>query len=184
MTDLEKIQDALDFANEKHRMFFRKHSGVPYLIHPLKVLEKLTSWGITYQKYLDLWIASILHDVVEDSDATIEQIRIRFGDNIANLVDALTFKPEFEDKETYLQNFMQALIGALLIKIADRICNVLDYNDTQPGYAFKYLLKAEILIEIWWSRKEEIIEVFGEEIHLRVATEWISLKHGGLKEYR
>ena len=86
--DLERIKDAFALAQEKHAAQKRK-SGEPYIIHPIAVALiaaeelKLDANSV---------ITAFLHDVVEDTDFTIEQVRERFGDDVASLVDIVTKK--------------------------------------------------------------------------------------------
>ena len=83
--DRDKIKEAYEYAKEKHEGQFRK-SGEPYICHPLEVayiISKLHGGPSTIE-------AVLLHDVVEDTDATIEDIKNKFGNDVALLVDSLT----------------------------------------------------------------------------------------------
>src|ERR1035438_5967658 len=80
------ISAALRFAAEAHDGQFRKGTRIPYLIHPLRVAKIL----IDYDCANELAIAGLLHDTVEDTDATIDEIRSIFGDNVARLVEFAT----------------------------------------------------------------------------------------------
>jgi (p)ppGpp synthase/HD superfamily hydrolase len=84
--------EALSFAAERHGRQLRKGSGVPYITHPVLVAETL---AYHYPQSPDLIIAGLLHDVVEDTDTSLELVEEEFGSNVARLVEAVT-KPELE----------------------------------------------------------------------------------------
>ena len=84
--ELDVVQKAFDFANEAHKNV-RRRSGGPYIIHPIEVAKIVVSdIGLGYKSIA----AALLHDVVEDTDYTVDDIRKLFGDKIASLVDGLT----------------------------------------------------------------------------------------------
>lgn len=124
-----RIHKAFEFANDAHAGVKRK-SGEPYIIHPLAVAKivaeeiGLSATGI---------ISAILHDVVEDTDYTVEDIRNLFGDRIALIVDGLTkLNEEFTSQTDSKQatNFRKMLmtlsddVRVILIKLADRLHNM------------------------------------------------------------
>ena len=84
--ELDVVQKAFDFANEAHKNV-RRHSGDPYILHPIEVAKIVVSdIGLGYKSIS----AALLHDVVEDTDYTVDDLRNLFGDKIASLVDGLT----------------------------------------------------------------------------------------------
>ncbi len=105
----------------------RRMNGDPYIVHPLAVAEAVQSWGLDE----DSVAAALLHDVVEDSSITIEDIRKEFGDEIAFLVQGLTKLqniaiPKNQDAEN-LRKFIIAFsedLRVLIIKLADRLHNM------------------------------------------------------------
>ena len=127
--DQEKIKKAFEFANDAHAGFKRK-SGIPYIIHPLavaKIVSAEIGLGVTSI------ISAILHDVVEDTDYTLDDIRHMFGDKIARIVDGLTkLTDEVNLQEGFKQatNFRKMLmtlvddVRVILIKLADRLHNM------------------------------------------------------------
>lgn len=125
--DVERIRAAFEFAREAHSPQRRK-SGEPYIIHPVNVARIVAE---ELELGVDPIIAAFLHDVVEDTPYTIEDIKERFGENVAFLVGVVTK----EKKDKYVQskqidNFRQILasmqydVRALLIKLADRLHNM------------------------------------------------------------
>ena len=119
--DLERIRAAYEFAAEAHKGQFRK-TGEPYISHPIAVARIVA-------EELDLGtnpvIAAFLHDVVEDTAYTMEDIRERFGDDVAFLVGVVTKKKKAQyEHSKQVDNFRQILasvqfdIRAILIKSA------------------------------------------------------------------
>ena len=140
LSDVERIRDAFEFAREAHKPQRRK-SGEPYIIHPVKVARIVAE---ELELGVDPVIAAFLHDVVEDTPYTIDDIRARFGDEVAFLVGVVTK----EKKEKYIQskqidNFRQILasmqydVRALLIKLADRLHNMRTLNSMRPDKQMK-----------------------------------------------
>src|SRR6478609_3537655 len=83
--DLEKVRDAFALANQAHTGVVRS-SGEPYILHPLEVALLLADMRID----ADGIAAALLHDVVEDTDFTLEGLCLRFGEAVANIVDGVT----------------------------------------------------------------------------------------------
>jgi GTP diphosphokinase / guanosine-3',5'-bis(diphosphate) 3'-diphosphatase len=126
--DIKLIRKAFDLAKESHKGIKRK-SGEPYITHPIAVAKIVTS-------EIGLGATSIacalLHDVVEDTEYTIEDIDHFFGEKIAAIIDGLTKISGVFDKQSSLQaeNFRKMLltlsddVRVILIKIADRLHNM------------------------------------------------------------
>ena len=138
--DLERLRGAFEFAREAHSPQRRK-SGEPYIIHPVCVARIVAE---ELELGVDPIIAAFLHDVVEDTHYTIEDIRERFGDDVAFLVGVVTK----EKKDKYVQskqvdNYKQILasmqydVRALLIKLADRLHNMRTLNSMRPDKQMK-----------------------------------------------
>lgn len=110
------IEDAIVFASLKHAGQKRK-DGSPYIYHPLHVAEMLknSGYGINYQ------IAGILHDVLEDTDATEQEVAV-FGDDVLNAVRLVT-RPDGMDELLYVDNILKDPI-ATAVKNADKIHNL------------------------------------------------------------
>ena len=125
--DMVRIERAYLLAAEAHSEQRRK-SGEPYIMHPIAVARIIAE---ELELGANPIIASFLHDVVEDTDYTIEQIRERFGDDVAFLVGAVTKQKKAKYQHSkQVDNFRQILdsvsfdIHALLIKLADRLHNM------------------------------------------------------------
>lgn len=138
--DLNRIRDAFEFAREAHEGQKRK-SGAPYIIHPLAVARIVAE---ELQLGPDSVIAAFLHDVVEDTPHTIEEVKNRCGADVAYLVRVVT-KQKKKQYETSKQvdNFKQMLdslhydIRAILIKLADRLHNMRTLDSMLPEKQMK-----------------------------------------------
>ena len=140
LTDIERIREAFEFAREAHKPQRRK-SGEPYIIHPVNVARIVAE---ELELGADPVIAAFLHDVVEDTPFTIDDIRERFGDEVAFLVGVVTK----QKKDNYvhskqIDNFRQILasmqydVRALLIKLADRLHNMRTLSSMRPDKQMK-----------------------------------------------
>ena len=127
LSDFPRIQAAFEMAAKAHASQFRK-SGIPYITHPIAVARiALVELGLGTNSI----IAALLHDVVEDTDYTIDDIKNAFGEDVAFLVGVLTKKDDGNYKVSkQIDNFKQMLdsiqydIRALLIKLSDRMHNM------------------------------------------------------------
>ncbi|GET21106.1 RelA/SpoT family protein [Prolixibacter denitrificans] len=127
LTDEAKalIVKAFNFANKAH-LGVRRKSGEPYIVHPIAVAKIVTSEiGLGAKSAT----AAILHDVVEDTDYSLQDIENMFGEKVANLVDGLTkLSGTFDSKQAV--NFRKMLltlsddVRVILIKLADRLHNM------------------------------------------------------------
>ncbi len=126
--DIEEIIHAVDFIVEKHKDQYRK-SGEPYYIHPIesaKILADLKLDKISI-------ISALLHDVVEDTDVTLDDIKDIFGEKVAQIVDGVTKigKYKYEKiEDAKIENFRKLIISTakdirvILVKLADRLHNL------------------------------------------------------------
>ena len=126
--DQELITKAFKFANEAHKGI-RRRSGEPYICHPLSVATIVTNeLGLGTKSV----ISSLLHDIVEDTDYTIEDIEHLFNKKVATIVDGLTKLSNIFDTSTSIQaeNFRKLIltlsddVRVILIKLADRLHNM------------------------------------------------------------
>ena len=138
--DMVRIERAYLLAAEAHSEQRRK-SGEPYIIHPIAVARIIAE---ELELGANPIIAAFLHDVVEDTDYTIEQIRERFGDDVAFLVAAVTKQKKAKYQHSkQVDNFRQILesvsfdIHALLIKLADRLHNMRTLNSMRSDKQMK-----------------------------------------------
>lgn len=138
--ELDRIEDAFNLAREAHAPQKRK-TGEPYILHPIAV-AKITA--IELGLGANPVCAAFLHDVVEDTNYTIKDIKERFGEDVANLVQVVTKeKKEKYELSKQLDNFKQMLsslqydIRAILIKLADRLHNMRTLSSMRPDKQMK-----------------------------------------------
>lgn len=137
--ELDLIWDAYQTASRMHSGQKRR-SGEPYIIHPVAVADI-----VARDMELDghCVIAALLHDVVEDTDFTLENVRERYGDDVAFLVDVVTKKTPQTGQSKQVENFKQILssvqfdIRALMIKLADRLNNMRTLASMPPAKQMK-----------------------------------------------
>ncbi len=141
---------ALQFAAEKHKYQKRKGADrVPYINHPIDVAYHLCCTArITDVKIL---AAALLHDTIEDTDATAEDIKVLFGEEILKLVLDVTDDKSLAKKERkrlQVEHAGELSPGASLIKLSDKLSNISDIADSPPrGWSRKR--KKEY---VGWSR--------------------------------
>lgn len=138
--DIKRIKDAFELAREAHKKQFRK-SGEPYILHPIAVARIVAE---ELELGANPIIAAFLHDVVEDTDFTLDDIRKRFGDDVAFLVGVVTKKKKDRyERSKQVDNYQQILesvqfdVRALLIKLADRLHNMRTLDSMRPDKQMK-----------------------------------------------
>ena len=126
--DMAIIDSAVEFANEKHK-FQKRKDGSPYIIHPLATAQIVAEMGLD----LDAILGALLHDCIEDTDTSHEDIARLFGSTVAELVEGVTkltradFSSTEEAQMENLRKMFMAMskdIRVVLIKIADRLHNM------------------------------------------------------------
>jgi guanosine-3',5'-bis(diphosphate) 3'-pyrophosphohydrolase len=150
-TDLQFILGALKFASEKHILLKRKDvEGTPYIHHPIRVAELISRVGkINDPAVLS---AALLHDVIEDTDATEGEISEKFGTEVAGVVKEVSDDKSLDKEKRKAMQILHAprlSYKAKLIKLADKICNVKDIG-SHPPVKWDLARKLEYLE---WSQK-------------------------------
>ncbi len=152
-----KIEEALRFATEAHEGQYRK-SGEPYIIHPILVAA-ITAYVTDDETMV---VAALLHDVVEDTDKSVDDIRTHFGDEVVKLVEGLTkivairseeLIPSHSDEKliTSALSFRKMLIASikdvrvLIIKLCDRLHNMLTL-DALPVHKQKRIAEETLVV--------------------------------------
>jgi GTP pyrophosphokinase len=134
-SDTESVRLAYNFAAEAHTGQTRK-SGEPYIIHPLSAAYILASMKIDK----NIVIATLLHDVPEDTSVTLEDIEMNFGNDIANMVRGITKlgKLKYRGVERYIENLRKMFLAmaedvrVMIIKFADRTHNLMTLGALPP----------------------------------------------------
>ena len=170
VNEIEVVQKAFDFANQAHKGV-RRRSGEPYILHPIAVAKIVVSnIGLGYKSI----VAALLHDVVEDTDYTVDDIRNLFGDKVASLVDGLTKiktvldnEDKAQQKSIQAENFKRILltlnddVRVVLIKLADRLhnCRTIEY---MPEHKRDKILSETMFIFIPLAHRLGLYEVKSE----------------------
>lgn len=129
MREFLDLWKALTYAFTKHGNKRRISGNVPYIIHPIRVAMILRAAGFSEFKDSNLIIAALFHDLLEDTDVSFEDLKQEYGNQLALIVKELS-KPEESKKDDWLNSFGSASGEAKIIKIADRIDNLLDMKST------------------------------------------------------
>jgi guanosine-3',5'-bis(diphosphate) 3'-pyrophosphohydrolase len=133
--DLKKLVKTLAFATQKHRHQRRKDiEASPYINHPITLVDILVNEGEVTD--LDTLIAALLHDTIEDTDTTVEEIEVEFGPLIAELVMEVTDDgslPQHERKALQVKHAPNLTYKAKLVKLADKIANLRDIDRCHPA---------------------------------------------------
>jgi len=136
-SDVVRIEEAYQFSHTAHQGQFRL-SGLPYISHPVAVAEIVADWQLDAQAVM----AALLHDVMEDTEVSKQQIAERFGKPVAELVDGLSKldRIEFQSQaDAQAENFRKMLLAmardvrVILIKLADRLHNMRTLESLRPA---------------------------------------------------
>lgn len=147
------VDRALKFATLAHGDQKRKYTGEPYIVHPIEVMEIVKS--VPHDNAM--LAAALLHDVVEDTDVTIEEIESSFGSDVASLVSDLTDVSKPEDGNRKFRKAMDrehsaaSSARAQTVKLADLISNSRDIIKNDPHFAKVYLREKEQLLQVLTS---------------------------------
>ena len=128
----EEFESALEFAKRKHGD--QRYKPLPYIIHPLSVVNVLIRFGFHPENDRDadkakasktLILAAVLHDVIEDTDTNVSIISMLFNKEVAELVDAVSNEPGKNRKEKHKKSYGKIINSplGLTLKLADRISN-------------------------------------------------------------
>jgi (p)ppGpp synthase/HD superfamily hydrolase len=134
MSDTARLLQALHFSAEQHRHQRRKdRAASPYINHPIEVATVLaTVGGVTD---LTTLVAAVLHDTIEDTATTVEELDQKFGREVRMLVEEMTDDkklPKPERKRLQVEHARAASHRAKHIKLGDKICNVRDVTHAPP----------------------------------------------------
>lgn len=135
MNNLAKLLEAASFAAKKHRYQKRKGDDAePYVNHPLEVANLLANVG-KVEDY-DVLIAAVLHDTVEDTETSPEELTARFGENVCRMVLEVTDDKSLDKAARKLKQIEHAphlSDGAKQIKLADKTSNITDVTNNPPA---------------------------------------------------
>lgn len=167
MTDADKKRLALRLCIELHSRQIRKYTGEPYAVHPISVANMVESAGCG----VDAVCAAYLHDVLEDTAYTYEQIKSELGKSVADMVRALTSERREDENRAARKQREKDRISlssdeVKTIKLADLIDNTRDIVKHDPSFARQYVKEKKDLLEVlidgdvclWFAARNQIAE--------------------------
>ncbi len=132
--DLKLLMKALEFAANKHKDQCRKDAnGSPYINHPISLANILCNEG--HVSDIDVICGALLHDTIEDTDATAHEMEVEFGTRIRNMVMEVTDDkslPKPERKRLQIEHAPHISDEAKMVKLADKISNLRDIETCPP----------------------------------------------------
>lgn len=132
---MAQVLRAAAFAAERHSDQRRKGTrAAPYINHPIGVASCLADAGVADP---DILVAALLHDTVEDTDTSLEELEQLFGTRVASIVAEVTDDkalPKAERKRLQILTASKKSIEAKQVKLADKICNLRDLRDNPPNW--------------------------------------------------
>jgi len=131
MKEFSIYWNAISFAFSKYGDLKRKSNDIPYVVHPIRITTILHATGFNEFDHEDLMIAALFHDLLEDTDIDLKEIEDKFGKKVGEIVVELT-EPEGakgQIKDKWLEEFISKSKEAKIIKLADRIDNLMDMKD-------------------------------------------------------
>ena len=157
LSSSSRIKEAIDFASSAHKKATRK-DGTPYIIHPLKVAQYIKVFKAKSHNLENLIIAGILHDTIEDTPVTFNDIARLFGIEVASLVLELTNNKKMKKelgKVPYLEYKMEDMTSwGLTIKLCDTLNNVSDLNTCDDEFRVKSVTeRTEMIAYLLENRK-------------------------------
>jgi (p)ppGpp synthase/HD superfamily hydrolase len=176
------LEEAILFAHKAHLLQKRKHSGIPYVMHPIEVMKRLSDYGVREDDHL---VAALLHDVHEDSPEFSDEVLEKFGPNVYKIMIECSRPVHIDEKYQFLCSFYDKSPESIMIKIADRYCNVQDYiNSGKEEYASKYALQAYPIYDAFIKEvKKHSILFESEKITKNVLIDIVMLRNSARKEY-
>lgn len=170
-TEFQFFLGALKFASEKHILLKRKDAEqTPYIHHPIRVAELICRVGGVFDPVV--LSAALLHDVIEDTDATEGDIIEKFGTEVAGIVKEVSDDKSLDKvKRKELQILHAATLspGARIVKLADKICNVKNIRSHPPSdwdinRKINYLDWAERVVAILRGTNQPLEDLFDQSL--------------------
>lgn len=131
----KRLLEAIDYAAHRHRHQRRKDvEQLPYINHPISVATLLATEGQVDEP--EVLITAILHDLIEDTDTSGNDIEQRFGPRVRQYVEEVTDNkslPKQQRKQLQIEHAARGSDQAKLVKLADKICNIRDLTDAPPA---------------------------------------------------
>ena len=170
--------NVVNYAIGAHGAQVRKYTNLLYVTHPLEVASILAAHGASEEQIA----AGVLHDVVEDTHATLWGIKKCFGEKIAFLVDGMTDKTVPEDGNRAKRKAMdrdrlaETSPEVKTIKLADIISNTQDIVSHDPGFAKVYLKEIDSLLDVLVEGNSELYRIARDQIDAAIQDEQFKMK--------
>lgn len=170
MTDLISRADVFAAAAHASIDQRRKYTGDPYIVHPRRVAQTVKETGARDEAVA----AALLHDVVEDTQVTLEEIRAEFGEDVAALVEMVTDVSRPEDGNRKVRKAMDrdhlALASAdgQTIKLADLIDNTASITQHDPDFARVYMHEKDDLLGVLTKGDRRLHRIASELVRQHV----------------
>lgn len=159
------VFDAIAYAAQCHQGQYRKATQIPYIVHPVSMVRFLARLGAPPE----LQAAAALHDVIEDTEATYEDVAQRFGDRVAALVNGVTEQDRSlgwrERKERAIAHARACTdVEVLALKCVDKLDNLSDIREDQElhGEELWTRFKSDRLAQIWYY--QTLTKLFSEKL--------------------
>ncbi len=172
---LNQFLEDIDFIRNKHGNQIRRFSYSPYYTHPIAVACLVMKYKKSH-KIDELVKAALGHDLLEDTDTSEEEVEVRWGWQVLSLIQELTTNEEEKNKvgkAEYLASKMSTMSSwGLVIKLCDRLHNVMDFVYASPNFVSKYTKETQYIIENLYQRRElsdthiKIIETIKKYINI------------------
>lgn len=159
-------QRALKFATEAHGAQMRRYEEKPYIYHPVAVAEIVRTFGGSEE----MIAAALLHDVVEDTPVTLDEVRKEFGDKVHDLVEWLTDVSKPTDgnravrKQIDLEHIAKAPADAKTIKLADIIDNARSIRQYDQNFWKVYRVECGRLLEVMHDGNHRLWEMAADQL--------------------
>jgi (p)ppGpp synthase/HD superfamily hydrolase len=160
------LDEVLKFATKAHSSQKRKYTGEPYIVHPIAVSEIVKTVAHTDE----MVAAALLHDVVEDTDVTLDQIKDKFGSKVAELVGWLTdiSRPEDGNRKTRKaidrDHNARAPAEAQTIKVADLIHNTQSIEKHDPNFWKVYKEEKIKLLSVLTEADQTLVRIAQQQV--------------------
>ena len=157
---MKQLDKAIQFATKAHEGQTRKYTGEPYIVHPLSVMEIVKTVDHTEE----MLMAAVLHDTVEDTDVTLQDIDREFGPVVAQLVEELTDVSKPEDGNRAFRKGLdrdhsaQASAQGQTIKIADLLDNTKSITEHDEHFAKVYMKEKALLLQVFDKADKNLLK--------------------------
>lgn len=168
MKDFSNYWNAISYAFVKYGNLKRKAKDIPYVVHPIRITTILRAAGFNEIDNEDLMIAALFHDLLEDTDTNLKELEDKFGKEVGEITVELT-KPEGakgRKKDNWLEELVKNSKEAKIIKLADRIDNLMDMRDVWDAEKQRsYTNQAKIILKSCGDANKQLANKLDSLIH-------------------